>query len=135
MSEVLSVRQKEGKLREKASFLGRITKKVPYGTRVTLESENGSWLNVKVDGVSGWMHKTSLTEKEIVLKADTEKVDSKVSDDELVLAGKGFNSQVEKSYKQKNPALNFALVDKMEQYSVNPDSMAVFVKDGGLNHV
>jgi len=135
MSEVLSVQQKEAKLRSKASFLGKIFKKIPYGTKVKVEAEKGSWRNVTVDGVSGWLHLTSLTKKEIVLKADAKKVDSTVSDDELVLAGKGFNSQIEKDYRQNNPKLNFGLVDQMERFDVQPESIAGFIKDGGLNNV
>lgn len=135
MSEVLSIQQKEGKLRSKPSFLGKILKSLPYGTKVTKENEQGSWFQIKAGSESGWMHKSSLTEKAIVLKSGDEKVDSGVSDDELVLAGKGFSEDVEKSYKKENPKLDFALVDRMENYSVNPDEVALFVKSGGLQNV
>ena len=37
---------------------------------------------------------------------------------EVALAGKGFNKQVEDSYKAKNPQLNFAAVDRMLQVKV-----------------
>ena len=135
MSEVFSVQQKEGKLREKPSFLGKILKSLSYGTKVSVENKQGAWFQVSVSGSKGWLHKSSLTEKEIVLNAGDKRVSSDVSDDELVLAGKGFSEQVEKSYRQENPAINFGLVDKMEAYSVNPDKLASFVKDGDLTNV
>jgi len=135
MSDVMSVQQKEGKLREKPSFLGKISKKLPYGTKVTVAKEQGDWYNIKVENLTGWLHKSSLTEKEIVLKAGAENVKAGVDNDELVLAGKGFNSQVEKSYSQSNPELNYGLVDRMEKLEVNPVALESFVKDGGLTHV
>ena len=134
-SNMFSVQQKEGKLRSKPSFLGKIVSKLPYATRVSKVSEQGAWYQVKAGNVSGWMHKSSLTEKVIILKAGDKDVASGVSDDELVLAGKGFNSDVEKSYKQENPNLNYALVDKMEQFEINLDTFESFVKEGGLPHV
>ena len=135
MSEVFSVQQKEGKLREKPSFLGKILKKLSYGTKVNVENKQGAWFQVSISGSKGWMHKSSLTEKEIVLNAGDKRVSSGVSDDELVLAGKGFSEQVEKSYRQENPQINFGLVDKMESYSVSSDKLASFVKAGGLSNV
>lgn len=135
MSDVMSVQQKEGKLREKPSFLGKILKKLPYGSKLEVIKEQGAWYNVKFEGVTGWAHKSSLTEKEIILQAGSEKVSSDVDDDELVLAGKGFNSQVEKSYKQSNPKLNYALVDRMEKFEVAPTAVEEFVKKGGLKNV
>ena len=134
-TQMFSVQQKEGKLRDKPSYLGKIIKRLSYGTRVSMEKEQGSWYLVKSGSNSGWMHKSSLTEKTIVLKAGDENVSSGVSDDELVLAGKGFNSDVEKSYKQGNTNLNYALVDKMEQFEISLEAFEAFVKEGGLPHV
>lgn len=134
-SQMFSVQQKEGKLRDKPSFLGKIVQRLPYGARVSKSSEKGSWYQVQAGGVSGWMHKSTLTEKVIVLKAGDENVSSGVSDDEMVLAGKGFNSDVEKTYKQENSNLNYALVDKMEQFEIKLAAFEAFVKEGGLRNV
>ena len=135
MSEVLNVRHKEGKLRIKPSFLGRIISKVPYGTDVTVIGEKNSWLEVQAGSRKGWMHKASLTEKEIVIKAGDKEVDSSVSDDELVLAGKGFNEDVERSYRKKKPALNYTLVDRMESFEIRSGRLAAFIEEGDLPNV
>ena len=74
MSEVLSVQKKEGKLRTKASFLGKISRKLPYGTQVTVLSEKGAWREVSVQNTQGWLHISTLTEKKkLSLNPETKK--------------------------------------------------------------
>ena len=132
MSDSLSVQNKEGKVRAKPSFLGKITARLPYGTKVKKLKEKSTWIKVEHEQTSGWLHKDVLTEKEIIVKAGKEDVERAASDDELVLAGKGFSEDVEKSYRQKNPTLNFAPVDTMEKFTVSEESLAKFLEDGGL---
>ena len=134
MSDVLSVQNKQGKLRAGPSFLSKVSYKLPYGTKVTKIEQNATWVKVQAGNLIGWLHKDALTDKEIILKAGSENVKTAASEDELVLAGKGFNKNVEKSFKQKNPGYNYASVDKMESFSVSEKSLAVFAKEGGLNH-
>ncbi|MEJ2069853.1 MAG: hypothetical protein P8X58_05505 [Syntrophobacterales bacterium] len=45
---------------------------------------------------------------------------------------KGFTPEVEASYRQKNPSLNYAQVDEVERFRVNPTQLAAFIKEGGL---
>ena len=132
MSE-LSVQVKEGKIRNRASFLGKVVQRAAYGSRVKLVKTQGSWMQVEFSGSTGWMHKSALTKKKIVLKANASDVRKSASDDEVVLAGKGFNAEIEKNYRQKNPAMNFAQIDKMERVTVSPEEVSQFLKDGGLS--
>lgn len=55
------------------------------------------------------------------------------SGDDVALAGKGFNPQVEKEYQTKNPTLNFAAVDTMEKITVPDAQLAAFAKAGQLS--
>jgi hypothetical protein len=52
--------------------------------------------------------------------------------DEVALAGKGFTPEVESGFRQKNPGLNYASVDQVERFQVNPAQLATFIREGGL---
>ena len=52
--------------------------------------------------------------------------------DEVALAGKGFTPEVEKGYRAKHPEMNFALVDKVETFKVDPATLQAFIKEGDL---
>ena len=54
------------------------------------------------------------------------------SSDEVALAGKGFTPEVESSYRSKHPEMNFAEVDKIESFKVDPASLQTFIKEGDL---
>ena len=134
MNDFMSVQHKEGKMRQKPSFLTKVSLSLAYGTQVKLISKKGSWYQINHDNVSGWMHKSSLTTKKLILNAGAEDVKRAANDDELVLAGKGFSKDVEKDYRQRNPQISYAAVDHMEEMQISTDALQVFVKKGGLNH-
>ena len=52
--------------------------------------------------------------------------------DEVALAGKGFTPEVESSYRSKHPEMNFAQVDQIEGFKVDPASLQTFIKEGEL---
>ncbi len=52
--------------------------------------------------------------------------------DEVALAGKGFTPEVESGYRSKHPEMNFAEVDKVETFKVDPATMQTFIKEGDL---
>ena len=54
------------------------------------------------------------------------------SSDEVALAGKGFTPEVENGYRAKHPEVNFALVDKVETFKVDPATLQAFIKEGDL---
>ena len=55
------------------------------------------------------------------------------SSDEIALAGKGFNKQVEGEFRAKNTNLDFSWIDRMETYVVSQAQMQYFIKAGGLS--
>ena len=130
----MSVQVKKCQLRNKPSFLGKIVANLNYADRVTVENEQDDWFKVKPENVStsGWVHVSALSSKKIVLKQGSKDVTSAASSDELALAGKGFNKQVENNYKRKNKNADFTWVDKMETYVVSQKEMQRFMKEGGL---
>ena len=130
-TQMQSVQVRTGKLREKPSFLGKVVSRVAYGDRLeTLESRMG-WTRVRDDeGHSGWIHASALTEKTIVLSAGDAPVATGASGEEIALAGKGFNEEVETAFKTANPAIDYTWVDRMESFRITPRDAAAFLATG-----
>lgn len=133
--KMMSVQVKNGEVRSTPSFLGRIVARLSYGDRVYFRGAKGSWTRVGLPGSSteGWIHASALTPKKIVLKAGTSDVQTSASSDELALAGKGFNKQVETEFRNKNPNLDFSWIDRMEKFVVSQQQMEQFLKAGDLS--
>jgi hypothetical protein len=131
---VMSVQVKKGEIRSTPSFLGRIIARLSYGDQVAVLKEQGPWLRVKVSEstTEGWMHASALTHEQIVLQAGAQDVQAAVSSDELALAGKGFNEQVEGQFKADNPQVDFTWIDRMEKFVVSQKEMKKFLQRGKL---
>lgn len=129
---MMSVQVRKGEIRLTPSFLGRIVALLSYGDRVYVLEQKGSWTKVGLSrGISdGWIHSSALTRKKIILKAGAQDVQTAASSDELALAGKGFNQQVESEFRVKNPNLDFTWVDRMEKFVVSEKQMKKFLKEG-----
>ena len=132
-AQTLSVQVRSGQLRDKPGFLSKVVANLPYGDRVGLKCEQGAWRQVSSTrlGKSGWIHTSALTEQEIVLNPTGKDVEAAAQSDELALAGKGFNKQVEKQFKKKSK-LNFAKVDQMEKMTISQTTIMKFIKTGDL---
>jgi hypothetical protein len=132
--ETLSVQVKEGELRATPSFLGKIVARVTYGDRVNVIEERGAWKKVSLKGgyPQGWMHTSALTTKRIALKAGQTNVQTGATQNELALAGKGFNEQVESSFRKQNKNLDYTWINRMETFKVSPDLMRNFLVQGDV---
>lgn len=131
--KVMSVQVKTGELRESPSFLGRVVTTIPYAERVTVTAQQGAWMKASTSrGAAGWIHSSALTTKKIVLQTG-EQAQTAASTDELALAGKGFNSDVEAQFKAQNRTANFAAVDRMETIVIPPAKLADFLREGGVS--
>jgi len=130
----MSVQVKNGQVRSTPTFLGKIVGTLSYGDRVNLMEEKKTWFRIAMPGagISGWMHASSLTRKRIVLTAGAADVREAATSDELALAGKGFNQQVEGEFKTKNRQIDFTWIDQMEQYAVSQSQINRFIQYGGL---
>lgn len=133
-SAMMSIQIKEGVLRSTPSFMGKIVARVSYGDRVeTLESKSG-WSKVRSSqAIPGWIHDSALTHKKIVLTAGKRQVEKTATGDEIALAGKGFNKQVEQKYKAKKLKKEFKMIDQMEKIVVSDHQMRRFLEDGRLS--
>jgi uncharacterized protein YraI len=107
-----------------ASTKGTLT----YGTQITVQSVNGKWVEIKSGSLTGWVENASLTSKKITSSASS----TSASVTEIALAGKGFNEEIEGTYKAGNAELDYANVDLVEKIAVSPDELQKFIKDGKL---
>lgn len=129
----MSVQVKNGQIRATPSFLGRVVAPLSYGDRVQVVETRNDWMNVTgPKGQSGWVHSSALTKKTIVMASGSQDVQTGASGDELALASKGFNSDVEADFKSKNKNVDFTWVNRMEKYKVSPEEMQKFLKEGGV---
>jgi len=129
----MSVQVKSGQVVATPSFLGKVVTRVNYGDRIQVLEQQGDWSKITAaGGQSGWIHTSALSKKKIAMKAGGQDAQTGASGDELALAGKGFNSDVEADFKAKNQNVDFTWVDKMEKIKVPPESMQQFLKDGGI---
>ncbi len=132
-SETMSVQVKTTPLRDTPSFIGKAGATLSYGDRVDVIDTQGPWNKVTASGgLSGWVHSSALSTKKIVLKSGQETAQSKASSDELALAGKGFNSDVEGEFKKQHGNIDFSWIDKMEKMRISSGDTQSFLKEGGV---
>ncbi len=133
MAKTMSVQVKKCQLRNKPTFLGKVVTKLSYADKVTVEQEENSWVKVfHPQKKDGWVHVSALSEKEIILNPNSDDIQAAASSDEIALAGKGFNQQVEKKFKESNRNIDFAWVDRMEKMTVSQNDIQSFISKGGL---
>ncbi|MBC8424349.1 SH3 domain-containing protein [bacterium] len=131
-AQMLSVQVREGQLRERPTFLGKVVATVEYGDRMEVVSTRGGWTKVRGDGAEGWIHTSALTEKRVVLESGGRDVDTGASGEELALAGKGFNDEVEGEFRDGNPDVDYDWVDRMEEMVVSAEDAAEFLEYGDV---
>lgn len=135
-AQTMSVQIRSAQLRADASFLGKLVANVDYGAQVEVQQAKGDWRFVQTpDGATGWLHQSALTAKKIVMKAGAQDAQTAASGEELALAGKGFNADVEADFKKKNQDIDFTWIDRMEKIRVSQDEMIAFLKEGEVQPV
>ena len=128
----MSVQVKDAPVRATPSFVGKVVGALAYGDQVEIQQTQGAWSKVAGAGVSGWMHTSALSSKKIVLAAGQEQAKVAASGDELALAGKGFNSDVEAQFKSAHKDIDFTWISRMEKIRIPATEMQTFLKDGDV---
>ncbi|HCY87979.1 MAG TPA: hypothetical protein DHV36_22775 [Desulfobacteraceae bacterium] len=133
MENLMSVQVKQSHIRKGASFLSPILGLLAYGDRVAVVDDTSSgWIRVKSGRVTGFVHESALTTKKVVLNPGAKDVEKAASSEEYALAGKGFNEEVEGKFREENPHLNFAAVDRMETRQISLVQMQEFMARGRI---
>ncbi len=132
LAETVTVITKENTIREYNKFFSPVKAYVKYNDKLEVLSINGDWYKVKFGPSIGYIHKTAVEKRTASSPGLFSRKGSGVSESEAALAGKGFNPQVEASYKSKHPEMKFYLVDNIERFIVPDREVTVFIANGGL---
>lgn len=130
-AETLKVTVKTTKLRSSPKFYASAVTTLNFGDSIQKIGEQGDWIQgMTTAGLQGWVHGSAVEEPSFSLTARRTSGTGTTAD-EVALAGKGFNEQVEQSYK-KTSNLDYSWVDRMGQISISDAEMEKFFKEGKL---
>lgn len=103
-----------------------------YGMKVNVIGGQGNWY--QVDQPAGWLPKSALTEHKVAVNPDAKFSKGTVKHDEVALAGKGFNPDVEAQFKRDNAGLaaTFTQVDRVEGFGASDEELRAFQTAGKL---
>jgi uncharacterized protein YgiM (DUF1202 family) len=118
-------------LKSSTAFFSDVKGTLEYGDQVTVLQEYGRWAEVRAvekQNLSGWVATANLTSKRLLSGGSGT---TSASANELALAGKGFNQEVENSYKA-NGNLNYDAIDAIEKEEVPNRELYNFLLEGHL---
>jgi uncharacterized protein YgiM (DUF1202 family) len=145
-------------IRKEASNLSPMIVQVNYQDELDLLNERGDWWQVSYGDKEGWVHKSALSKSLEQAAGSTQKASGgsifdalkgKPADsqsrqssdkqrggdaDDITLAGKGFNEDVEGEFKSQGANVNYDAVDKMENRDVPDFDFRKFAEQGGLKY-
>jgi len=130
-AETLKVRVKSSKLRNSPKFYAGSVVSLEFGDSLEKITTQGDWIQAKTTtGTTGWIHSSAVIVPHFSLTAGRT-AQEEATADEVALAGKGFNQQVEEEYR-KNSDLDYTWVDRMTQMRVTEAEMERFFSEGKL---
>ncbi len=130
-SEDFYVQVKHTTVRSAPQYWAAKVAQVSYGDRLTKVSGDEGWLKVKtVGGSQGFVHSSAITSRRIVFTANSKGQNFSSSD--VVLAGKGFNSDVESRYANSTNGVDYRAVDTVESLKVPDSAVSEFRAQGKL---
>ncbi|MCL2043566.1 MAG: hypothetical protein FWG89_05445 [Treponema sp.] len=116
-------------LKSSTGFFASTRARLDYGAQVTVLQINGAWAEIRSAANaanSGWVKTASLSARRVV-PGDS----ASATASEVALAGKGFNQEIENSYRASGN-LNYDAVDRLEEMQVSPDVLRIFLEEGRL---
>ncbi len=133
MAKTVTVKVKETKVRKDPKFYALVIATVSQGNKLETIEEKDAWLKVGLaSGAEGWLHESAVEVKRFDLTGGTGVSSEEATEDEVALAGKGFNEEVEREYRQERPELDYSAVDQLTKVAVSPASMERFLREGRL---
>jgi hypothetical protein len=133
-AEQAKVKVQKASLFSQPNFLSKTVASLQFGDPLELEEVVKDWARVRYGQQRGYVHQSALTSTKVDMKTMmfSSPSSSGTTQDEVALAGKGFTPEVEKNYGKAHPEMNYALVDEIERYTVDPNSLRSFIQKGGL---
>ncbi|MCL2265663.1 MAG: SH3 domain-containing protein [Treponema sp.] len=127
----LYVSVKNVAIKSSTGFFAATRGTLSYGDRVTVLRVDGRFVEIRSAAnstLTGWTASANLSAKQVVPGTS-----STATAREVALAGKGFNQEVEQSYKNQNRNLNYTDVDRVEAFTVNESALRRFLEEGRLS--
>ena len=132
-ADVFVVKIQATQLRKNPQFFAPPVAALKAGDKLEKISEANGWVQVKTStGLVGWVHSSAIETPKFALTAANKDLKTQATASEVALAAKGFNKQVEDSYRAKHSEANFAAVDAMSQVKVSLAQIEDFLKKGRL---
>jgi SH3-like domain-containing protein len=135
-AQVLVVKVQTTQLRRNPQFFGPALVSLKAGDKLEKMSEANGWVQVKTAaGAVGWIHSSAVTESALAMTSTGQNLKTQATANEVALAGRGFNKQVEDSYKAKHAEVSFVGVDRMVQIRIGMAELEDFLRKGRLGGV
>jgi hypothetical protein len=133
LAETVVVKVQTTALRKDPKFYAPAAAALKAGDRLERLAAKDGWLQVRTaGGAVGWIHGSAVGSSAFGLTAASEPMQTRASASEVALAAKGFDKQVEESYKAKHKDVSFVWVDKMVQIKITAAELERFLKEGRL---
>ena len=115
-------------LRSSTGWFARNTGTLEYGDRVSVLRVDGRFVEVSSSNpaISGWADSSNFSTRQL-LPGSTGSTNVR----EVALAGKGFDRDVENSYRARGN-FNYADVDRMELFNLDEQQIWDFLEEGRL---
>ena len=132
LAATVKVITQEAVIRKDKRFFAPALVRAPFGAALQELGKEGDWFRVSYQGQEGWIHKSAIQEQKFQLSSLAGGQADEASRDEVALAGKGFNPEVEKAFRDKNPKMRYDLVNQVQSYKVDDQRLLAFLQAGRL---
>jgi len=133
LAETVVVKIQTTNLRKEPKFYAETVVVLKAGDSLEKLGNQDGWVRVKTaKGAVGWIHSSAVEAKKFKLLAMNKDLKTQATASEVALAGKGFNKQVEQSFKSKHSDADFAATDRMLLIKSSPAEVLAFLKKGKL---
>ena len=133
IADTLIVKVQSTSLRKEPKFYAQVVATLKAGDSLEKISSQAGWIQARTQaGVVGWIHSSAVQPKKFSLLAMDKSLKTQATADEVGLAAKGLNKQVEESYKAKNKNISYAWVERMLKMKVSAAQIKAFLQKGKL---
>jgi len=128
--ETVFVVVKRTSIRSDRQFYAPALAEALFRERLVVLGRQKDWVHVSGKGVEGWVHVSATAATAVSVSA--KEAAGGVTQDDVALASKGFDSTVEREYRKGAPGANFVAVDGMEKLTASENTLAEFRQAGRL---